>query len=213
MNSNNLKYPDFKIYLITDRNRCKNENLLPAVHEALKGGIRCIQLREKDMSTTDLLKLAIDLRVLTRKYSAYLIINDRIDICLSVDADGIHLPETGLPISVARKLIGNEKLIGISLHSFEDIKNKSNLDFDFFTLSPIFETTSKPGFKNTLGSKIIYEAKRLTNKPLFALGGINDSNIDEVIENGADGIALISGILSKENISKAAASLIKKFPT
>jgi thiamine-phosphate pyrophosphorylase len=202
---------DFQVCLITNRKYCKGRDLLFCLQEALEGGIRCIQLREKDLDTKSLLEMAIEIRKLTQDFSAKLIINDRIDICLAVDADGVHLPENGIPIEAARILLGKNKIIGVSSHSMEGLLDKSNKDIDFVSLSPIFKTLSKPVGTKTLSLEALTEAKRLSKIPLFALGGIDESNALKVIKAGSDGIALISGILSKKDIRSAAINILNKF--
>lgn len=201
---------DFQVYLITDRLRCKDRDLLDCLKESLEGGIKCIQLREKDLDTKVLLELALKIRNLTRKFSAKLLINDRIDICLAVDADGVHLSENGIPINAARKLLRKNKIIGASTHSIKGLLEKSEKEPDFVTLSPIFKTSSKPSDIITLGLEVIKEAKRLSSLPLFALGGIDETNTRKVLEAGADGIALISGILAKDDIRSAVLNILNQ---
>jgi len=199
---------EFNLYLITNRKLCKNENLIIALNEALIGGVKCVQLREKDLSTKDLIDLALKVRELTRKFGAKLLINGRIDICMAIDADGVHLPENGMPVEIARTILGGDKIIGASVHSLEGVRRKSEAGVDFLTLSPVFETSSKPRGTKTLGIEAIRKAKKISKVPIFALGGINAANTREVIRAGADGVAVISAILAAENVRSAASVVL-----
>jgi len=204
---------DFNLCLITDRKKCKNQDLMNPVEDALIGGVRCVQLREKDLPTKDLFQLALNLRKLTQLFSAKLLINDRLDICKAVDADGIHLPENGLPVSVCKNLLGKDKIIGASTHSLDGVIDKANQGVDFVTLSPIFETSSKPKGTPVLGVNSIINAKKLSPIPILALGGIDEYNVKVVIDAGADGIALISGILCENDIKSASKKILNQIST
>jgi thiamine-phosphate pyrophosphorylase len=174
----------------------------------MAGGVRLVQLREKDLPTRELLSLAYAFRDLTFKFSARLLINDRIDICLAVQADGVHLRANSLPTRIARKILGDTKLIGVSAHSIQEARQAQEEGADFITLGPIYETPSKAGYGPPLGVDTLKTIRRQVKIPLLALGGIKKERVREVLEAGADGIALISAILMAEDPRQAAIQLI-----
>ena len=192
---------DFRLYLITDRRLFTGDNaLLAAIEEALKGGLKAVQLREKDLDTRSLLRMAYSLRELTSRYKAKLFINDRVDIALAVDADGVHLGGESIPAFAARKAAGKALLIGVSAHSIEEAKKAEEEGADFITLGPIFETPSKIKYGQPLGPGLLSGARGKISIPVFAIGGIKKERVAAVLESGATGIALISAILGSENV-------------
>ncbi len=187
---------DFTLYLITDRNVLPpGRTLQDAVREALNGGIKSIQLREKDLAPKALLPLAMELRNLTREYGAKLFINDRTDVALACDADGVHLTTSSLPAAVVRKILGPEKWIGVSTHCLDEILQAQEAEADFVTFGPVYFTRSKAAFGPPVGIRKLGEVCSQTQIPILALGGINLERIDKVMASGASGVALISAIL------------------
>ncbi|MHC4138794.1 MAG: thiamine phosphate synthase [Planctomycetota bacterium] len=180
--------------LITDRKVC-SEKLTDIIEQAIDGGVGTVQLREKDLSTSDLYRLAKEIREITERKGANLIINDRVDIAIAVDADGVHLGWQSLGIDIVRKMVGRDKLIGFSAHNLEEAERAGNNGADYISISPIFDTANKDYFIKPLGVGEIGKIKARINIPVVALGGINEDNVDSVIKNGADGIAVISAIL------------------
>jgi thiamine-phosphate pyrophosphorylase len=195
--------------LVTNRKICEVE-LTEIIKSAVEGGVGTVQLREKDLSTKDLYILAKELREITKKLNANLIINDRADIAQAVDADGVHLGWQSLNIDVVRKIIGQEKLIGFSTHNLKEAEKANFEGADYITISPVFDTPYKDYFIQPLGTKEINKIKRQVNIPVIALGGINEDNIEEVMGNSADGIAVISSILLSKNPRLTANSLYNK---
>jgi thiamine-phosphate pyrophosphorylase len=196
------KSVDFRFYLITDRKQVKNSNLLSAVKKALAGGIRAVQLREKDLDTRDLLKLAFRMRELTRKYDAKLFINDRFDIALAVNADGVHLTRNSIPVDAVRKTVGEKLLIGASTHSLKEARESEREGADFVTFGPVYRTQSKVRYGVPVG---LDELERVCSKikiPVFALGGTKMNRIKSVKKTGAHGVSMISELLKAENIKK-----------
>ena len=200
---------DFKLYLITDRKLIPNpQALIPAVREALKGGVKAVQLREKDLGTREVLDMAYRMRELADKYSAKLFINDRVDIALSVEADGVHLGQNSIPPHAVRKAVNASRithhasrfLIGVSAHSIEEAKQAEEGGADFITLGPVYKTPSKLKYGQPLGVDIIRKTKAEISIPVFAIGGVKQFRVKEVMDAGADGIALISGIFGARNI-------------
>ena len=199
---------DFKLYLITDRNQVKNQDLMPALEAALQGGVRAMQLREKDLSDRQVYELGCRLRALTRRYGAKLFINDRADIAVAVEADGVHLTQTGYSAKEARSIIGDTGIIGVSTHSLKEAEIAENARADFITLGPVFETPSKMGYGPPLGITALRETALKVRIPVFAIGGMKKENVSSVLEGGAQGIALISGILAAPDVKRAAKEFI-----
>jgi thiamine-phosphate pyrophosphorylase len=199
---------DFSLYLITDRKQASGGNLCAAVEAALRGGVRAVQLREKDLASRELYDLACRMRELTTRYGAKLLINDRLDIALAAGADGVHLGESSLPVSRVRELAGERLIIGVSCHSLERALEAQESGADFITFSPIFFTPSKAPYGEPLGIDLLAEACRLLRIPVFALGGIKKDSVRTVLDHGARGIALISAILAADDPERAAREML-----
>lgn len=196
---------DFSVYLITDRHQLHTDHtLFSAVDAALSGGVRAIQLREKDLNTADLFELAGQLRQLTARYQAKLLINDRVDIALAAGADGVHLTEHSLPVATARQLMGPDKLVGASCHSLKSAQQAERHGADFITFSPIFYTPSKAGYGAPQGVEKLAEICQQLSIPVLALGGITVERVPAVCQAGASGVALISAILAQPDPAQAA---------
>lgn len=192
---------DFRLYLITDRRLFTDDHsLFTAVEEALKGGVQAVQLREKDLGIRELLRMAYALRELTAGYRARLFINGRVDVALAVDADGVHLGVAGMPAYAARKAAGEGMLFGVSAHSIEEAIKAEEEGADFITFGPIFETPSKIKYGRPLGPELLREVRGKISIPVFAIGGIKKERVGSVLESGASGIAIISGIWGSEDI-------------
>lgn len=180
-----------------------------AVHLAVKSGVRAVQLREKDLPVRELLELARTLRAVTRESGAKLIINDRVDVAVAVDADGVHLGQQSMPPEAARKIVGPEILIGVSTHNIVEAKAAEAGGADFITFGPVFFTPSKD-FGAAVGLACLKNVKRLVAIPIFGLGGIKSGNVKQVLLHGADGVSMISGIFGCDDIQKAAESVIRE---
>ena len=200
---------DFKLYLITDRRQTRSRNLSAVVEQALRGGVRAVQLREKDLPADELCRLAEQFRRMTLLYGAKLLINERADIARDIHADGVHLPESGMSVEAARKIIGPERLIGVSCHSLDSARSAQKSGADFITFSPVFLTPSKAAYGNPVGLERLADTASTLNIPVFGLGGINESNILQVMATGTNGIALISAILTAEQPRAAAENMLK----
>lgn len=197
---------DFRLYLITDRNAARLP-LPDAVRQALVGGVRAVQLREKDLPVRALLSLAQEMRSITSEYGARLFINDRVDVAVAVEADGVHLGRQGMPASAVRRIVGSRMLIGVSTHSLEEAAEAEEDGADFITFGPVFATPSKMKYGPSKGLYALAEVKRHISVPVFGLGGISAGNIRAVLDAGADGVAMISAILSAEDIKRAASEM------
>jgi thiamine-phosphate pyrophosphorylase len=200
---------DFRLYLITDR-KIVTKPLPEAVRLALEGGVRAVQLREKDLPVRELLALALELRSITREYGAKLFINDRADVAVSVDADGVHLGHLSIPVEAARKVVGKSMMIGVSTHNLDEAKAAEIGGADFITYGPIFETPSKAGYRHSVGTDAIKSIGSGIRIPIFALGGIKSGLIEQILASGAHGISMISAILGADDIRKAAQVLVQE---
>jgi thiamine-phosphate pyrophosphorylase len=200
---------DFSLYLITDRRQVHGgKGLVEAVGRALDGGVRAVQLREKDLTAAELYPLARELRELTRSFEARLLINDRVDLALAVEADGVHLGGHSLPVSVVRRLLGPDKLLGVSTHRCEEILASARAGADFVTFGPVWYTPSKAAFGEPAGLEKLRQACAASPLPVFALGGVTAERIPEVLAAGAAGAGVISALLSDSDPADAAADLL-----
>jgi thiamine-phosphate diphosphorylase len=192
--------------LITDRQRCGETPLEAVVGEAIKGGANLIQLREKDLPASELLDLATRLREVTRN-RALLVINDRLDVALAIGADGVHLPQNGLPVSIARVLLGQHVLVGCSVHSEETAVEAERGGADYVQLGTIYATESKPGAEPA-GPDLVRKVSEALSIPVLAVGGVQAGNAAEVIEAGAAGASVISAILGAAEPQAATGQLV-----
>ena len=190
------------LYLITDRKQTCGRPLMEVLQESLAGGVKMVQLREKDLSGMELFDLALNIRDLTNRYEAKLLINDRIDIALAVEADGVHLPSNSFSVSGARKLLGHDKIIGLSTHTVEEAERAEKEGADFITFSPIFYTKSKTNYGKPQGLEKLKKVCGKTTIPIYALGGINEKNVPETIDAGAFGVAMISTLISAPDVKE-----------
>lgn len=196
------------LYLVTDRRQTGGRDLVEVAREALRGGVRAIQLREKDLTTRELYRLAETLLIATREAGAALLINDRVDVAMAVSADGVHLRRQSLPPREARELLGPGKLIGTSCHSTADVREATEAGVDFAVLGPIFETPSKMLYGPPLTTAVLREARAATPLPILAIGGIKQAQVGDVMAAGADGIAVISAVMSASDPASAASELL-----
>lgn len=198
-----------RFMLITNRQLCKPP-MVEVVKQALKGGVQAVQLREKDMPTKELFALAKDLRAATAEAKALFIVNDRVDIALAAEADGVHLGWQSLPPGIVRKLVGPDRLIGMSAHNLSEAQHAEAADADYIIFGPIYRTPSKEGIVEPTGPGAVAELKKHVSTPVVAVGGIKAENVADVLASGADGIAVLSGIVAAENPEEAAQALWTK---
>ena len=199
-----------KVYLITDMKRFPADRLLENLEAVLQGGVRDLQLREKDLPLKDLHSLAVVLRQMTGRYGARLYINDRVDIALMVGADGVHLPEKGLPANEVKACYPH-LLVGVSTHSLEGAQRAERDGADFITFSPIFETPSKREYGPPQGLEQLRAVCREVKLPVLALGGVHKNRVLTVLEQGAFGVALISGIWNGPDIKQESIEYMQFF--
>ncbi|MDD2734392.1 MAG: thiamine phosphate synthase [Desulfuromonadaceae bacterium] len=205
-----MQMSDFSLYLITDRHQTGGRALTEVVRHSLEGGVRAVQLREKDLSGAALYRLAVKLRLLTSEFNARLIINDRPDIALAVEADGVHVGVGSLPVAVVRRLMGKDKIIGYSAHAIDEALSAQAGGADFVTFGPVYTTPSKSAYGAPCGVKKLAEAASALTVPVIGLGGISEARVFEVLTANVQGIAMISAIMAAADPRAAAASLLKK---
>lgn len=205
-----MQAADFNLYLITDRRQTGGRSLTGVVRQALDGGVRIVQLREKDLSGAELFPLAQEMRRLTSDYGARLIINDRLDVAMAVDADGVHIGVNSLPVAAVRRIVGHGKIIGYSAHALNEALCAQADGADMVTFGPVFHTPSKAGYGLPCGVEKLSEAVRVLNIPVVALGGIKTENIFEVLPSGCRGVAVISAILAAADPRDSATALLRK---
>lgn len=198
---------DYSLYLVTDRSLSKGRSNREIVEAAVAGGVTCVQLREKHCGTREFIHEALALRPLLRDHNIPLIINDRLDVALVVEADGVHLGQSDMPIAMARKIAGRSLLIGISAESADDALKAEQEGADYIGISPVFSTPTKIDTAPPLGLGGVSKIRGLVDIPLVGIGGINLDNAASVIGAGADGVAVVSAIVSAEDPTDATSML------
>ncbi len=201
------KKPDYSLYLVTDRGLSMERTTAEVVAAAIKGGVTCVQLREKECSTREFIDEALALKSILQEHHIPLLINDRIDVALAVDADGVHLGQSDMRISDARRILKPHMIVGISAESVQDAILAEAEGADYIGISPVFATGTKVDTAAPLGLEGVRQIREAVNIPLVGIGGINAANGADVISYGADGIAVVSAIVSAENPEQAAREL------
>ena len=184
-------------YFITDSSLSKKGNRKDVL-EANKAKVSIVQYRNKQGNSRELYEEALELRQICR--ASLFLVNDRVDIAIAVKADGVHLGQEDIPFSAARKLLGTEKIIGLTVHSLEEALEAARLGASYLGVSPIFSTSTKPDAGPPSGLKLLSEIRKQVDLPLVAIGGISLSNAPEVINAGADGLCAISAVITQEAV-------------
>ena len=192
--------------LVTDRSALGGLSLEEAVAQAVEGGANLVQLREKDLPAADLLALAERLRAVTRLGRALFLVNDQLDVALACAADGVHLPEQGLTVAVARRLAGDGFIIGRSVHGVAEAVRAQEEGADYVQVGPIFASRSHPG-QPVAGLGLLEAVAARVTIPILAVGGITAANVDQAMAAGASGAAVISAILGAPSPREAARGL------
>ena len=200
---------DYSLYLATDRGLSRGRTTQHIVEAALRGGVTCVQLREKTCSTREFIAQALSIREHLKKHNVPLIINDRVDIAQAVNADGVHLGQSDMPIEMAKAILKDSMVIGISAESIKDAVQAEKDGADYIGVSPVFATPTKTDIAPPLGLEGLREMRKSVKIPLVGIGGLNIKNAGEVIKNGADGVAVVSAIVAADDPEKAARELIK----
>jgi thiamine-phosphate pyrophosphorylase len=198
---------DYSLYLVTDAELAGGRSHPQIVTAAIRGGITVVQYREKNASTRRMVAEALELRQLCRSYNVPFIINDRLDVALAVDADGVHLGQDDMPAALARQLIGPGKILGVSVENVSQARRAMEDGADYVGASPIFATPTKPDAPSPMGIAGLQELARVCTLPIVAIGGLNASNAAAVLRAGATGLAVVSAIVSADDVERAAREL------
>ena len=199
---------DFNLYLVTDRRTTAGRELLWVLEEALEGGVRAVQLREKDLEGRALLELTREVKALCDRYGAELFVNDRVDVVLAAEAAGVHLAANSLPVAVARELLGPDRKIGVSTHSLEETRAAAEAGADLIVFGPIYPTPSKLAFGAPQGPTALKAVTDATSVPVFAIGGVKQNHLPEIKAHGTARIAVISAISEAPDPRAAARDML-----
>lgn len=204
-----MKY-DYTLYLVTDRSLMSTATLIEAVEQAILGGCTMIQLREKNISSLDFYRQSVEVKKITEQYHVPFIINDRIDIAMAVNADGVHIGQSDIPAAIARDLIGTDMLLGVSAASVKEAVQAANDGADYLGVGAMFPTGTKTD-ANYVSIEELKKIRHAVNLPIIAIGGINKGNIKQFHDTGINGLAVVSAIIAQPDIQKAAAEMKSMF--
>ena len=197
-----------RLLVVTDRHQTNGRPLVPLLQQVLATAVPMIQLRERDLSAWELVRLAREVQAVTASRRSQLLINDRIDVALALEGVGVHLRSNSLPVSVARQLLGAQRLLGISVHAVEEVMEAEAQGADYIIIGPIYETPSKQMFGLPLGIHTIEKACRLVRIPIIGIGGVTAVRAREMRCAGAFGVAVITAILGAADVESATRELL-----
>ena len=200
---------DLSLYLVTD-NSDDVERFLNTIEEGIKGGVTVVQIREKTADTLDFYNLALKVKEITTRYNVPLIINDRVDIALAIDADGVHVGQSDMPCDVTRKLIGQDKILGVSAATIPEAKKAEADGADYIGTGAVFPTATKDDAPKVTKEEL-KEIVKSINIPVVAIGGINLDNAGELADTGIAGLSVVSAIMSSDNPKKSSEELLNIF--
>lgn len=201
---------DYSIYLVTDRMRMSTRTLCEAVEQAILGGCTMVQLREIAISSLDFYNSANEIKQITDKYKIPFIINNRIDIALSVDAAGVHIGQNDIPAYAVRKIIGQDRLLGVSVSTVQEAVQAQNDGADYLGVGAMFPTRTKKDAK-LVTRKELSAIRQTVRIPIVVIGGINKENAEEFAHLGVDGLAVVSAIIAQPDIQGATVELKRAF--
>lgn len=201
---------DYRLYLVTDSRLHKGYTVLEQVKLALQGGIRIIQIREKELCASEYIKLASEALKLTRAEGAFLIINDAVDVVSATGADGLHLGQEDMPLTEARKILGNDVTIGISVKTVEEAIRAEKENADYVAVNGVFSTMTKEDLGYLPGPEVVTRIRQSISLPIIGIGGINLQNCRSVIEAGAHGVAVVTAITLSDDIPCTCQSFFDK---
>ena len=212
MTTSHSCHPLSDLYLILDPSVSPTRSLNDALRQSAQAGVKIVQYRNKSASMKEAYAEALPLRKLTAELGVLFIVNDRCDLALAVDADGVHLGQGDLPLDLARKVMGPDKLIGISTHNPDQVRAASTGKPDYLGFGPIFKPGSKQDHDPVVGIEGLRAIRSFTSLPIFAIGGMTVKNVGEVMRAGANGVAVISAILKAPDINQAVSDFLAQMP-
>ncbi len=199
------------LYLIADERWTSSCSLPEVVQEAGRVGVKLVQYRNKTGSMQQAHAVGCELRTMAKKWGMLFIVNDRCDLAMAVEADGVHLGQTDLPVALARNLVGPDMLIGLSTHNAEQVQAATNEDVDYLGFGPIFPTDTKLNHDPVVGLQGLKDIRALTSLPIFAIGGIVPESVSQLCQAGANGVAVASGILAASDRPQAFKQFLAPF--
>lgn len=200
----------YDLYVITDSKLSRGRSHEEVARQAIAGGASIIQLRDKEASTRELVEVGARLRALTREAGVTYIVNDRLDVALAVEADGVHLGQDDMPARLARRLLGQGKILGLSATNLQEALQAEGDGASYLGVGPIFPTATKPDAAPAMGLEALAEVVRRVSIPVVAIGGITGDNAERVVSTGVDGVAVVSAVVSAPDIQAAARELLLK---
>lgn len=198
---------DYRLYLVTDSKLVGSKDFYQSIEQAFLGGVTFLQLREKTLSSREFFNTAKKVSEIAKNYNIPFVINDRLDIALAVDADGLHIGQEDLPVETARNLLGPHKIIGVSASTVGEAVNAERGGADYLGVGAIFPTGTKDNAKS-VSIERLRQIKDAVSIPVVAIGGINEANVNMVMNAGIDGVSVVSAILAKEDVRQAANKLL-----
>ena len=204
-----MKNLDLSLYLVTDKSD-DVEGFLKTIEDGIKGGVSVVQIREKTAETLDFYNLALKVKEITAKYNVPLIINDRVDVALAIDADGVHVGQSDMPCDVTRRLIGADKILGVSAATIEEAQKAEKDGADYIGTGAVFPTATKDDAPK-ITKKDLKDVVDSINIPVVAIGGITLENAHELSDTGIAGLSVVSAIMSAENPKKSSEELLNIF--
>ncbi|WP_461204932.1 thiamine phosphate synthase [Clostridium sp. DL1XJH146] len=198
---------NYSLYLVTDRGMVSDDKFLSTIEEAILGGVSLVQIREKQANSREFYEIGYQIKEITDKYNVPLIVNDRVDIAIALDATGVHVGQSDLPAKEVRKIIGEDKIVGVSVANIEEALKAKDDGADYLGVGAMYPTGTKQDTRDVT-LKELKEIKEIVGLPIVAIGGINLGNTIEVMETGIDGIAVVSAIMKNENPKKVAEEFI-----
>lgn len=204
-----MKTVDLSLYLVTDKSD-DVDKFLDTIEEAIKGGVTVVQIREKTADTLDFYNLALKVKEITTKYNVPLIINDRVDIALAIDADGVHVGQSDMPCDVTRRLIGEDKILGVSASTVDEAQKAEKDGADYIGTGAVFPTATKDDAPSVTKEEL-KEVVDSIEIPVVAIGGINLENAHKLVDTGIAGLSVVSAIMSADNPKKTSEELLKIF--
>lgn len=200
---------DLRVYVLTDPKLSRGRSHPEVVRAAIAGGATAVQLREKDGSTREMVEIGLELRRITREAGVLFIVNDRVDVAMAVEADGVHVGQSDMPAALVRKLVGPAMIVGVSASTVEKARQAVRDGADYLGVGAVYPTGSKADAGRPVGLERLREIRSQVNIPIVGIGGINLSNAAQVMAAGADGVSVISAVVSADDVAAAARQLLE----